>query len=314
MNELSILFLGASKRVSLLERFVEAANELHIKLRLLSCERDDRFYPISHLAKIVSGPAFLNSEFHPWLESTLASYHVNLVIPNMDSATVALSRYASQYARAADCWPVVSSRPLSEAMFDKILARDLFLAAALPVPPDTTDKYPKIAKPRFGFGGKGIQVLQSAADREACLSSAETYLIEDLISPAVETTVDLYFSPRLGMMGYVLRDRLEVSDGEVMVCRTRPARSSEKLLIERVASIPGWEGCITLQYLSDSDGREYVIEINPRFGGGCTCAIESGLNMPLYLMAEAAGLEFAPPQETKSVFMTRARRDFFCEC
>jgi carbamoyl-phosphate synthase large subunit len=314
MKELSILFLGASKRVSLLERFVDAAIALGIQLRLFSCEKDDRFCPISHLTTILSGPSFLDPEFHAWLKSTLDSYQINVVIPNMDSATVALSRHASQYARTSDYWPVVSSRHLCEAMFDKILARDLFLATGLPVPPDTTEKYPKIAKPRFGFGGKGIQILQSSAEREPCLFSAERYLIEDLISPAVETTVDLYFSPRLGMMGCILRDRLEVSDGEVMVCRTRPARVSEKLLIERVASIPGWEGCITLQYLSDSNGREYVIEINPRFGGGCTCAIEAGLNMPLYLMAEAAGLEFAPPQETKSVLMTRARRDFFCEC
>jgi carbamoyl-phosphate synthase large subunit len=314
MKDLSILFLGASKRVSLLERFADAANALGIQLRLFSCERDDRFCPISHLATIMGGPSFLNPEFHSWLEGTLASNHINVVIPNMDSATVALSRYASQHARNADYWPVISSRDICEAMFDKILARELFLAGGLPVPPDTKDKYPKIAKPRFGFGGKGIRVLQSSAERDACVSSAESYLIEDLIFPAVETTVDLYFSPRLGMIGYVLRDRLEVSDGEVMVCRTRPARSSEKLLIERVASMPGWEGCITLQYLTDTDGREYVIEINPRFGGGCTCAIEAGLNMPFYLMAEAADLEFAPPQEVKSVLMTRARRDFFCEC
>jgi carbamoyl-phosphate synthase large subunit len=313
--ELGILFLGASKRVSLLERFIDAAARIGVRLHLYSCEIDDCFYPISHLARILKGPSFLAPEFTPWLEEVTCRHRINLIIPNMDSATVALGRYAVGRPRTRDCWPVVSDLSLCEAMFDKIRSHAVFAEMGLPVPPNTPGKYPKIAKPQFGYGARGIKVLTSKADEESLAQFADTsYFVEDFLSDVVETTVDFCVSPRKGLIGYVLRDRLEVSDGEVMVCETRGPQPNEAHLIERAASFAGWTGCVTLQYLTDRQGRLYVVEINPRFGGGCTCAIEAGLDIPYYLMAEAMEIDFEPPAQLRKLRMTRARRDFFCDC
>lgn len=315
-SDFRILFLGASKRVSLLERFLAAAERLGVRLRLYCCEADDGFYPISHLATVLRGPSFLAPEMIPWLGEITLQHGINLIIPNMDAATVALSRYAAGRPRTGECWPVVSNPSLCEAMFDKIRSRAVFVEAGLPVPPDTPGKYPKIAKPQFGFGARGIRVLASRADRESLTapSADANYLVEDLLPNVVETTVDFCVSPRKGLIGYVLRDRLEVSDGEVMVCRTRAPRPNERRLIEQVSSWAGWVGCVTLQYLTDRQDRLYMLEINPRFGGGSTCAIEAGLDMPYYLMAEALDLDFEAPARLQNLHMTRARRDFFCEC
>jgi carbamoyl-phosphate synthase large subunit len=315
MKELSLLFLGASKRVSLLERFLDAAARMGVVLHLYSCELDAGFHPISHLACVLQGPPFLAPEFIPWLEDVAIRYGINLMIPTMDAATVVLSRYAAGRLRTDSCWPVVSDPSICEAMYDKLSARELFVRAALPVPPDTPGRYPKIAKPRFGYGARGIKIMAAPADRQALEAGSESaqYVIEDFLSEVRETTVDFYVSPRQGFIGYVLRDRLEVSDGEVMVCKTRRPEANEIQLIEQVASLAGWTGCVTLQYLTDLEHRLYVLEINPRFGGGCTCAIEAGLDMPYYLMTEAMGIDFEPPARLKNLLMTRARRDFFYE-
>jgi carbamoyl-phosphate synthase large subunit len=313
--ELGILFLGASKRVSLLERFMDAGARIGAHLRLYSCEADNCFYPISHLASVLKGPSFLAPEFKLWLEGITRQYRINLIIPNLDSATVALSRYAVGRPRTAECWPVVSDLSLCEVMFDKIRSRAVFAEMGLPVLPNTPGKYPKIAKPQFGCGARGIRVLTSEADGESLASqfAGTRYLVEDFLSDVVETTVDFCVSPRKGLLGYVLRDRLEVSDGEVMMCKTRSPRPNEARLIEQAASLPGWVGCVTLQYLTDRDDHLYIVEINPRFGGGCTCAIEAGLDMPYYLMAEMLEIDFRPPAQFRNLCMTRARRDFFRE-
>src|SRR6185503_4531648 len=102
------------------------------------------------------------------------------------------------------------------------------------------------------------------------------------------------------------RDRIEVSDGEVMVCRTRSPRPEEELLISRIGEIPGWQGCITLQYVTDSHGSLYVIEINPRFGGGATCAIEAGLDMSSYILLEHLNTELPQPGRIRHLIMSRA--------
>jgi biotin carboxylase len=234
----------------------------------------------------------------------------------MDAATIALGRFAVAHPRTQECWPVISSLSLCEDMYDKIRAHAVFVSAGIPVPPNRPGKYPKIAKPQFGYGARGIKILASDVERESLLaeSAGTRYLVEDFLPNVIETTVDFYVSPCKGLLGYVLRDRIDVSDGEVMVCKTRAPRENERLLIEQVAAWPGWTGCVTLQYLRDSGHNLYMVEINPRFGGGCTCAIEAGLDMPYYLLAEQLQIDFERPARLKTLHMTRARRDFFREC
>lgn len=312
MRNVRLLFLGASKRVSLLERFIAASSRHCIHLELFSCELEDGFYPISTLAKVLAGPGFLCSEFNEWLRDIVKRYSIDIVIPNMDSATVVLSRFAE--TDLGSCWALVSTRQLCESMHDKILSDTFFREHCIPVPPDTPGIFPKIIKPRFGFGAKGIRIAKDPGQLAAELAGNEaSCVVQDLLFDSRETTVDIYVSPKSGFLGYVLRDRIEVSDGEVMVCRTRPPYENERSLIERVANIPGWQGCITLQYLTDKHGNLHVVEINPRFGGGATCAIEAGLDMASYILLEYLGVPLTPPTAIRNVIMSRARRDFFYE-
>jgi len=312
MSSVRILFLGASKRVSLLERFLDAAFRHGIDLKMISCESDSRFCPISGLALVLGGPPFLSDEFGQWLSETIARHAIDIVVPNMDSATVALSRFAETFK--GDCWPVVSTRSLCETMYDKKAAVDFFRDHNVRVPPNTPGRFPKILRPRFGFGSKNLHIANSGEQLNLRLQEyGREYLVQDFLSECNETTVDVYASRRHGLLGYVLRDRLEVSDGEVMVCRTRAARKEEERLIESVASIPGWQGCITLQYLTAPSGDIYMIEINPRFGGGATCGIEAGLDMASYILLERLKRPVTGSKSLRNLIMTRARRDFFCE-
>jgi carbamoyl-phosphate synthase large subunit len=307
-----MLFLGASKRVSLLERFVEAACRHGIDLKMLSCEADERFYPISSLAQVIGAPAFLSVDFGGWLGGVIERHSVDIVIPNMDSATVALSRFAETYR--GSCWLLVSTRLLCETMYDKILADAFFHRCGLPLPSNTAGRFPKILKPRFGFGSRNVHIASNAAKMDELQQDSECeYLVQDFLSGCQETTADIYLSHRYGLLGYVLRDRIEVSDGEVMVCRTRFPRIGEERLLETVASISGWQGCITLQYLTASGKDLYVLEINPRFGGGATCGMEAGLDMASYILLERLSRPIVRPKAMRNLMMTRARRDFFRE-
>jgi carbamoyl-phosphate synthase large subunit len=312
-KDISVLFLGAAKRVSLLERFVAAAWKINVGLQMFSCEASSAFYPISHLACVLAGPSFTAPEFQQWMADTVRRHSIDIVIPNMDSATVALSLYQSQH-REQPCWAVVSDHGICEIMNDKVRSSEFFRSAGIPCLPNTPDRYPKLLKPRFGFGSKGIRVIHSSSQLAGFLQKNDplAYEVQDLIEDFTETTVDLYVSRTGSLIGYVLRDRMEVSDGEVMVCRTRDATQDEAALIEKVAASAKWQGCITLQYMTSRHGR-YVVEINPRFGGGATCGIEAGLDMPLYILSEFLGEPITPPRALKKLTMSRARRDFFYE-
>ncbi len=310
MSELSILFLGASKRVSLVERFLDSGRRMGVNLRLYSCEAADEFYPISAYAQVLPGPRFDTSEFQGWLQDIVRTRGIDLIIPNMDSATVALSQFKE--GRPSPPWAVVSDLAICQNMLNKRNAEAFFREHGIPAPDNTPGRFPKIIKPVKGFGSHGILVVTSEEEMELFLHNhgRGDHLVQDFID-GQETTVDLYISPRRGPMGYVLRDRLEVSDGEVMTCQTRDPSDEERKVIEKVMALEGWCGCITLQYITDGDGKVFVTEINPRFGGGATCAIECGLDMPTYMLSEYLGRDLVPPASLKRLRMTRCRRDYF---
>ncbi len=309
MDTLNILFLGAAKRVSLLERFVDAARRLNVRLVIFSLEKDEGFCPISHLAVLKGAPKFTAPEFQDALDGFVRANDIHIVIPNMDAATEALALYKETRAPQG-CWCVVSTHALAKAMHDKLLSDAFFSAHQLPAPADTPGRFPKIVKPVFGFGGKGITRVANQAELSLALATPVPVMVQDFIT-GPETTADIYVSPVYGLLGMVLRDRVEVSDGEVMICHTRPPSTAERDLLNRIAAIPGWEGCITIQYIRDNGGAPYMVEINPRFGGGATASIEAGLDMAYYVLAERLGQRVQAAPHIRQLIMSRARRDFF---
>jgi len=314
MKKISILFLGASKRVELLERFQKTASKLDIVLDIYSCEIGKKFYPISHLAQILEGPKFDSEDFQYWLKDTMDSYSINLIIPNMDDAAASLSIFNENNKLSDDRWAIVSNSVLCKTVLDKEVSHKFFQSKNINTIENNLDYYPKIMKPKCGYGAKGIKIIKNQNEFEFVLKNynMDKFIIQDYIH-GQETTVDLYISKNYGLVGYVLRDRLEVSDGEVMVCKTRMPTKNEIDLIKQISDIKGWLGCITLQYITDANGNIYLIEINARFGGGATCGIEAGLDMPTYIFDEFLGKQIFPPQKIKSILMTRARKDYFYE-
>lgn len=272
MININILFLGASKRVSLIERFLKAADKLNIQLNILSCENELDFYPISTYAEILKGPTFKSKDFEPWLKSIIKNKKINIIIPNMDSATVALSKFTKNNNNYSHTWPVVSSYYNCKYMEDKILTAKFFKKYLIPTPSCSLNTFPKIAKYKFGYGSKKLQIIESQNDLDYFYKrfNKKDYLLQDFIF-GQEVTVDAYVSPKKKLIGYVLRDRLEISDGEVMVCQTREPDNIENTIIRKILTIKGWIGCITIQYIKDFKGNLYFLEINPRFGGGVTC-------------------------------------------
>lgn len=313
MHKIKLLFLGASKRVTLLEQFFAAAKILGIGLQVYCCEKKIDFYPVSHLSTILEGPSFSSNRFENWLGNTITNYGIDCVIPNMDSATVALSKFSRDHHTEfkSTLFPV-SDFSLCRIMNDKIQADLFFKSNGIPTFENTTGYYPKIYKPINGFGAKGQHVVSNGAENEAIahILDCDKYILQDY-RPGRETSVDIFFDQYSRLVGYVLRDRESVSDGEVMSCTTRHPSEPEKELIDKITSIPGWRGCITLQYIMGADNRLRVVEINPRFGGGATCSVAAGLAMPTYILQQILGIPIEYNPIIKKIKMVRARRDFY---
>ena len=130
------------------------------------------------------------------------------MVPFVDGAVEVAARYRDLYGGVT----VPAGDPASAAlMFDKVEADRVFREKGLPVP--FSDRFPLIAKPRFGSASKGIKIIADETEFRPFAGNPD-YLLQEYISPRREITVDCYVSLAGEIIAAVPRYRLETQGGE----------------------------------------------------------------------------------------------------
>lgn len=310
---MKILFMGASRLVDMLKRFHRAARDLRIPLTIFSMENDAARHAvgIAGVAEILTGPKFNSPEFGPWMLDTVRMFQIDIVIPNIDSATVTLSTMAPAL-RDIGVLPVVSHPEICRIMADKARADRLFRALSLPVPPD--DRFPLLAKPRFGSASRGLVKLHDYDEFAfwKTRNNSDDFVIQGLI-PGREYSIDAYVDHKGRTLGIVPRERLAVSGGEVMVTETAEHVGGTVIVEKLLAGTHGsWFGPLTVQVMDDGK-KTWILECNPRLGSGTTCSIEAGLAIPDWILRHRLDLPCPTEPVTwrTGVGSTRSREDHF---
>lgn len=298
---MNVLMLGGGKRLSLAEHFQRAAALEDIPLNLFSIELYEQV-AIAAIAKVLQGPLFDSPAFASFLWCVVESQAIDVIVPLMDSATVALSALANELP----CQCVVSDPDLCMAMEDKQLADEWFRAHGVPVPASKWP-YPAIYKPRKGYGSRGIVIVRD--EYEDNMLHKRHYFRQPYMQ-GTEYTVDAYVDSNGRVISALSRKRVEVINGEVTHSVTH--RHEGILALTRdILSHPGWRGPITLQFMDTAKGP-VVLEVNPRFGGGAPHSIHLGLDAPRWILREALGRCVEPVDEwTDGSVMVRCLRDVY---
>ncbi len=307
-----LLFLGASRLVGLLERFIAAGRAEAVEVENFSIEDDSPWHAIgaAGVAHIIPGPRFLSGELAPFLLERVRELGINIVVPSVDAATVALAQLRGQLAQMGVA-ATVSDESLCRAMHDKRLADCWFRENHLPVPAASDGIWPQLAKPRFGASSRDITVFSNGEDFRAWAEkhTVDDYVVQRFIS-GVEYSIDAY-AGKNGFAEAVSRVRVVTSGGEAMVTRTE--RNPRVLdVVNHALACPGWYGPLVFQVIDDGTNA-WLIECNPRFGSGATCSIEAGLDMPRWILREYLGrpLPKGPIEWRAGLCMTRSRKDWF---
>lgn len=311
MDKLRFLFLGAGNRLSLIEQFYRAGKDRAIDIKVFAAESSQKV-PIANAAQILLAPKFKTIEFRDWLLDCVHKNDINIIIPNMDAATVALSELKHELD-VMNIFSVVSSEGICKLMEDKILSDEWFASNQIPTP--SNDKFPVIIKHKYGFGGKNQYIAKDESEKKAFLRDkvASEFIIQNHIS-GKEYTVDAYVDRAGGIVGIAPRERIKVIDGEVNDSLTVRHPIIESITKKLLSLNVGWLGPITIQYIDNPVDGCKIIEINPRFGGGATHSIHCGLDMPGWIIDEYFGKIPAPIVDWKvNSLMTRCRRDVFHE-
>lgn len=307
MRELNFLFLGGGKRVSLMQRFILAADKLKLKANLYSYDKELN-QPVSSLAKVIKGSELENPRCESEVEKIIIERKIDLIISNIDPATLIHSRLARKFDAASFCSSVETALfCLSKKEFQTTCESNGLNV----IPLATSGLFPCFAKPDKGSSSIGAQTISSQRELEE-LSDRDNYIFQKYIE-GTEISVDAYIS-RVGEICAISpRERHKTLGGESVVTKTfddLEIRESSCEIIRKLNLI----GPITIQFIREHSTKNlYLLEVNPRFGGGVIASIEAGFDIPMMMIQERLGMNPIKIRKGRTLVMKRYFAEVFFE-
>lgn len=305
MKKINILFLGGAKRVSLAEHLIKAGKKLGLDISIFSYELDEKV-PLASVGTILKGKKWNDADLFLDLHNQITRNGISIVLPFVDPAieVAELLKAGNQ-----DLFIPTCGKDICHIMFDKVLSERWFIEKGLPIPPSFSQndqiQFPIIVKPRTGSASKGIKVIEDAEEWDK-LDNKDNYVIQQFIADREEYTVDCYVTTSGKIISIVPRLRILTAGGEVMNSETR--RDKDLIAIsEKVLMSGNFKGPVTIQFLRDKKtGAAYIMEINPRLGGGVITSIEAGADITEFILRNYLGEELQPCDNWKDrTLMTR---------
>jgi carbamoyl-phosphate synthase large subunit len=307
MHDLNVLFLGGSKRVSFANLLIDAGGKINKSINIYSYELSKEC-PIAKIASIIIGGKWTDNNILSDLTEVIDKFNIDMVIPFVDPATIIAAKLKDALKdNKPEVYIAISSVDTCTIFYDKLTSSNWFKQHDIPHPQLNPDNFPKIAKPIWGSSSKGIVFLNNNKDvkyYEDIIDNDE-YIIEKKIN-GIEITVDAYVSNNNQLINYSPRVREETLGGESTSTKTIDSAGIDKIVNKVVSSIK-FNGPITIQLIKEELTDDlYVIEINPRLGGGVICSIHADNNIPSYLLNDLYNLPLAPQQGyKKNIIMKR---------
>lgn len=295
--DINILFLGGAKRVSVANHFKRTAAAMGHSVNIFSYELDLRV-PIACVGEVIIGKRWKDPDIIQDLKEKIEEKNISIVLPFVDPAIYVASELKKE---CKNVFIPVSEPSLCNIMFDKVLSAKWFKDKNICQPKfyksTKSINYPVILKPRQGSASKGIFICFSVADLPT--TDMSLYLIQDYVADHTEYSVDCYVSQNGVVTSVVPRIRLETAGGEAIRSKTV---YDEAIISQSVKILTSgdFRGPITIQYIKDNkNSKIYVMEINPRLGGGVVTSIGAGSCIINMILDEFLGNPISPVEDWK---------------
>lgn len=297
---MNILFLGASKRRELVSKFKYALSSLSRSYHIFSVEDSESFHSIKSLGvEIVNGPPFEDGYAY-FIDYLIKDKKIDLVVPCMDRASVEAARLNGGKFGLS---------PLS--LYEKCLDKSRY-SEFKGVEPIPKTKPPYYIKKRDGYGNR-CGIISDGSDLELY---SDDYVVQDYLKDWLEFSIDC-FVKKNGEFTYYARTRDEISDGEVVRSTWTPITSKLLSSLSKLIANEDFYGPVNIQYIINPKNPDefYLMDVNPRFGGGSVMAITAGINMPDYMILDVQNKFYDLPQQNhlKKMKMCRTRQSFYEE-
>lgn len=279
-ENIRVLFTSTGRRVELLQAFREAAQRINVPLKIFGADLSTAAPALAICDESFRVCRIDDPNYIPTLLSICETNNVTLLIPTIDTDLLLLSQNKEKFEKIGTK-VLISSEDVIAISNDKRNTCEFFKNAGVNTP-NTVDDYTKYTlgfpcfiKPLNGSASKNAHIVLNAKELSQYANSIDDYIVQNLVEGA-EFTVDVLCDFESKPVYITPRQRVQVRSGEVIVTEIieDPEVIEEcKTILQKLKAI----GPITIQYIKENkSGKNYYIEINPRFGGGSPLSMKAG--------------------------------------
>jgi carbamoyl-phosphate synthase large subunit len=267
-------------------------------------------------------PAASKPDFIPRIRDLCRKEGVQVIFPVFDLELQVFADHAKAFA--SEGIRVVSNPPeVVRLAKDKLLTVRRCEELGVLVPPTllksdlgrkTLPPFPLIVKPRSGQGSAGVHVARDQRELDFFADYVENPVIQQCIE-GPEFTLDVLTDFEGNLISVVPKERLQVKGGMQVKGRT----VKDPQLLDYGADIASKFRVFprgNIQCIRATDGRLFLIEINPKFAASLPFTVAAGVNAPLLLLKMHLGHKVPPMlgQFTGGLVMLRCWRELYvCE-
>ena len=290
---MKILFTSVGRRVELIQAFKNASKELNIDLTIYGTDVSKTAPALFFCDKQVTVCKIKDENYIPSLLKICKEENITALIPTIDTDLLILSQNKKRFEKNGTK-VFISAEDKIKICRDKRDTAKFFNSIGLksPMPVDDYKKYnlgfPAFIKPKDGSSSINAYKVNDESELEIYAKEVPDYIIAPYIE-GTEYTIDAFCDYDGKPIFITPRIRIAVRSGEVL--KTKIAQ--DKIIIEEAKTIiDAFKPCgpITIQLIrQDKTGKDYFIEINPRFGGGAPLSMKAGADSSRALLQVLSG-------------------------
>lgn len=236
---------------------------------------------------ILSKPIDNEEKYVNELINVCTAKHINLIIPVIDPEIYILSNYKNVFEKHG-ITVLVSDRQVLDICYNKLKMNQFLSEHNFLVPQTYTNvevfkrgllqkriSFPVICKPIYGSGSENTWIIDNIERLET--NFYEGMLIQEYLADAIEYGVDIFNTFEKVPVRCVIKRKVSMRSGETDKAYTIKDKKITSLMLE-LAKALGHIGNLDCDIMVEN-GRYYVIDLNPRFGGGYPATHAAGVNL-----------------------------------
>ena len=333
---MNILFTCAGRRTYLLKYFRE---QLGNDGKIIGADMQLTAPALSVADVRVRVPAVYDERYVEALHQICEIHHVDVLISLNDLELPILAAKKRLFENIG-VKVIVSSPEVIDICFDKLRTADFVTSLGLRSPKTYANlesamdalakhelEFPLVIKPRWGSASIGIEFVDNVEDLKIVYELIRRKTLKGILGEVSQSEEDFILIQE-GIIGkefgldvindlngknvsVVVKQKLAMRAGE-----TDKATTVDNAELRHIGEVLGSQlahiGNLDCDIL-EMDGKYYVLELNPRFGGGFPFSYEAGVNLPKAIIDWAQDKEFDVAELQPTYGLTFAKCDYLVD-